>query len=346
MKCPKCATNHKKKDGMQCKCGYLFVLDPKQPPKLTDKAVAATIDKLSGSGRYYFTFNQLYAALHRVLEKKAGKERITGAVFIPIIAGVIAVVVGMRLGWWVSLIPISLGAVGALLLWKRQPTVPHQQLSEAIRRYKDANPIPFLVEGNRFSGSLPKDQIKEELFSYAPERILIVPTKDMVDMLVLNRFHFENKAAVVSGSKYPEHVFKACQRFLEKNPDLPVEVIHDVSGSGARFKDKLLADPTWHLEGKNVKDLGLFPADVAKIKNPIWIPSGRPASAFAQKSADPVQAKMDQGMAMPLDFAGPTVMMGALALAVVGGLLLMSEELLAEQARRGVMDAGTGGGFG
>ena len=261
---------------------------------------------------------------------------------------IFGVVLGKAGGRWVFFL-VELIFIGLIvLMWRWRPKIAYENLSQAIKKYLRANPAPNLVDGTRFAGELPRDKIKEELFNYAPERILIAPTNDMVDMLVLNRFHFENKTCVVSAAKYPKHVFDACQRFLAKVPDLPVEMIHDVSRPGLSLKDQLLAYPSWNLKDKNVKDLGLFPDDVKKIKEPIWIPTGTPARTLGPKSsaADPVQAQIDQGMAMPLDFAGPKVMMGALAVAVVAGLLLMSEELLAEQVSRGLLDSGSSGGFG
>ncbi len=263
-------------------------------------------------------------------------------------ATIFGVVPGKAGGRWVFALVELVFMFLIVFMWRWRPKIAYKDLSQAIMKYLKANPAPNLVDGTKFAGELPRVQIKEELFNYAPERILIAPTNDMVDMLVLNGFHFENKTCVVSAAKYPKHAFDACQRFLAKVPDLPVEVIHDVSGPGLSLKDQLLADPSWSLKDKSVKDPGLFPDAVRKIKGPIWIPKGTPAGTLRPKSAtaDPVQAPIDQGMAMPLDFAGPKVMTGALAVAVVAGLLLMSEELLAEQVRRGLLDSGSSGGFG
>ncbi|MBM3300671.1 MAG: hypothetical protein FJY85_12025 [Deltaproteobacteria bacterium] len=256
---------------------------------------------------------------------------------------------------------MGLAVIGLFLMYRSRIQIPHDDLIRVINTYQATNPIPNMVDGQRFKRHAPKAQIKHELFDYAPERILIVPSDDMVDMLVLNRFHMDNKTAVVSASKYPLHVFEACQRMLEKHPDIPVEIIHDVSSDGLHLKSRLLADKSWNLEGRNVKDLGLFPQDVNRIKTPIWIPSGRPSSVLAARAAPPAvpgeperklgvageaEKKIGEGMRMPLDFVGPGVMMSALAVAVIGGTLLMSEELLAEEFRKTTKEGTADGGFG
>jgi hypothetical protein len=277
------------------------------------------------------------------------------------VLGVIALAVTFIAVTWGSrplgFLFLGLAVIGLFLMSRSAIQIPHGDLVRAINNYREANPIPNMVDGQRFKRHVSKTQMKHDLFDYAPERILVVPSDDMVDMLVLNRFHMDNKTAILSASKYPHHVFEACQRMLETHPDVPVEIIHDVSSEGMHLKSRLLADKSWNLEGRNVKDLGLFPDDVNRIKTPIWIPSGRPSSVLAAREAageaekkpgvpGEAEKKLGEGMRMPLDFVGPRVMMGALAAAVIGGTLLMSEELLAEELRKTTKEGTADGGFG
>jgi hypothetical protein len=191
----------------------------------------------------------------------------------------------------------------------------------------------MLAKGDRFAGDVPKEQIQQELFSYAPQRILIVPSNEMVDMLVLNHFHIENKAAIISSTKYPQHVFSACQKMLEKHPEIPVEVVHDASQSGQLLVETLKADPSWNLGDKEVKDLGLFPKDVQAMKTPVWIPG--PTTPKTSFLGGNTEANMNAGMRVPIDSVGPNIMMAALGAAIVTGALLLGEELLAKDARAG-----------
>lgn len=346
MKCPSCLADHKKSEGAICKsCGYEFVLDPKTSPYLSDYSVKKTIDRLSASGQYYFTFNQLYAALAKPAEKKSKTAR-----FGYIILGVFGCVFSFFvlkgiLHWSVALAAIAVIAGLIIRMLLKPSIVPHEKLFAALNTYKSHHPIPFLADGNRFRGDVPKERLKEELFQYAPERILIVQSDDMVDMLVLNRFHVENKTAVVGASKYPLHVFKACQRFLEKKPDIPIAIVHDVSREGIRLRDKLMADPSWNLGDKEVTDLGLSISDAEKMKKPMWIPATREVAAKGGGAGSKPAAEMvGDGMSVPLDTAAPKVMLGVMGMAAIGGLALMSTELLAQRQIAGATDSG--GGFG
>jgi hypothetical protein len=348
MKCPKCQINQKHKEGMSCKkCGYVFGLDPKKAPYVSDAAMHNLVDNLSGTGQYFFTFNQLYVEVHKLVLKckKKGVKKVGSLLG----AGLLAVIVfsileGMLGMMWTVLI---LGFIVALAIWYvfRPVRVTHEEVMNLIDTYRRANPLDNLVDGKWFQREVSKEALKEELFQYVPERILIVENDELVDMLVRNRFHFDHKTAVVSANKYPNHVFTACQRFLEKKPDIPVHIIHELSREGRSLKDRLVSDRSWNLEGKQVKDLGIFADDVKDFKEPVWIPSGRPSDVLPKKSgASPVEQQIDNGMRMPVDLAPPRVLLGSLGVAVAGGLLLMSTALFAAQARQAASDAG--GGFG
>lgn len=349
MKCPNCSTNQKQSAGMTCgSCGYVFALNPKERPYLSDMAVKAVIDKLSGAGRYYFTYNQLYSALC-VAARKRGKSKRSGAIAVCVVLSIIGYFVTSVIeAEWLMFVLVPALAVGLIWYLRRPVSVPHEPTSEAIRAYRAKHPIENLVDGNHFRGEWPKEDLKKELFDYAPERILIVQTDEMADMLILNRFHFENKTVVVSANKYPEHVFHAVQRFLERHPDIPVAIAHDASQEGLQLSEKLQADKSWNLEGKEIVDLGLSPSDVARMKNPLWIPTGRPSSVLAGRrtSSDTPEDKINQGMKVPVDFVAPAAMMGVLGMAVVGMMALMSTDLLAEQAKQATTGTTMGGGYG
>jgi len=216
-------------------------------------------------------------------------------------------------------------------------------VSETISTYRNLHHIDRLVEGRAF----PKPSTEAfdyEIFQYAPDRILIVEWDDIADMLILNRFHLENKTLVVSAQKYPEHAFRVCQRFLSQHPEIPVMLIHDASKEGLRMKESLLSDGFWSLRGKNVQDLGLFPQDAEHLMRPMWLPRYDYGKILCTgKTAD---ENISQGYIMPVDIAPPRAMMGAVSLAAVSGLALLSEEFLAEQQRDASSGSFFGGGFG
>lgn len=342
MKCPLCSEKTKYSSGVTCKCGYRFALDPSQEPRISDKAMHSVVSKLSSDGKRLFTYNQLYAALHKIATKKKSVARKSGVAAVGFLSCVAAAVLWGNFSWMWALPPILFGGAIVFLILRWKPIPKHDALIQAINAYRRVHPLATLADGHRFKKDWTSEDLKQELFNYAPERMLIVQTDDVVDMLVGNKFHFETKTVVVSASKYPEHVFKACQTFLRKSPDLKIFVLHDASRDGLRLKEKLKADPAWCLQDRDLTDLGLSPEDIKNVKEPIWMPTRGGASAAPAHAT--VEEKINHGMRFPVDFVPPAAMIGILGTAVVAGLMFMSPELLAAQATKTGTDSS--GGFG
>jgi hypothetical protein len=343
MKCPVCGNKKKGavSTGSICgKCTYKFALNPKEAPYIGDGTVRKAIDNLSGSGQYYFTFNQLYSALHKQAEKKARRNKLKSIFALIVITLMISIALGSIIKPVLGIV-LAIALLGGVVYYYTRPVeVDIPALMKAIQMYRQLHPIEYLVDGSRFKKELSKPDIKKELFDYSPERILIVEHDDMVDMLIANHFHIDNKAAVISANKYPEHVFKACRTFLESNTQIPVEVIHDASLTGQQLTHRLMSDPSWKLQDKNVKDLGLFVQDLGKMKHPVLMPGSRSFGTASGSVEDRIQA----GMRVPADSIAPKVFLGILGVAVIGGMLLLSDELLAAQRDRG--STGGDGGYG
>ena len=343
MKCPQCNGNQRYKDGMTCNsCGYRFALDPKKAPNLSDMAVKKVLDRLSGSGQYAFTYTQLFAQVHRMLLKKKRGERVGCAVVFWIGMIVIGGFIVTNLPYW----PVFVALAAVFAVWmtlkivRRPAKLPEDQVSSVIAQYIGAHPLEGLATGKRLlhNGDAGWD---DALFEHAPQGILIVERDDMAEMLILNRFHLDNKTLVVSANRYPPRAFKACRQILDKWPEVPVSVIHDASQKGHRLRNDLLNDPAWGLKGRKIQDLGLHPHDVDRLKRPVWVPEKDAGKKAVIQTGQPVE-NIQAGYRMPLDIAGPRALMGSMGLAMVVGAALLSDELLAEQ-QRGL--AG-GGGFG
>jgi hypothetical protein len=342
MKCPECSASHKYKEGVVCVCGYRFALDPKQSPNISDMFLQNAIDKISDHHNYYFTYNQLYAQVYRMLKKKKLKERIISTIGLGVFLGFVLFFFSASTG----LSPLWLFTVlicGVLWFAFRRINIPHETIVGVIDTYQKVHPIRSLVDGKQLQ-RIDIKELDDEIFQHAPEQILIVEHDDIAEMLIMNRFYFENKTLVVSANKYPEFAFEACQKFIAEHPDLPVHLMHDASKKGHGLLHRLVEDKTWHLEGKNLKDLGLFPWDVDRIKHPVWLPGTRAdydrkarSSAASGKSST---ENIEQGFIMPLDMVPSLAMMGTVALAVTTGYALMSDEFLTEQ-RRATVDSGS-----
>lgn len=350
MKCPKCQFNQKYKSGMVCSgCGYRFALNPKVRYGITDMAFKLTLDKLSGAGQYYFTHDQLYAQLYRLLVKKETPGLLTlsclGIFLIAI--GSFFLVGALQFEMWAPALLAALVIVLIIWLHKKPVRIPAEIPLKHINTYKAVHPIDNLVDGTHFCKPATEG-FDAEFLNYAPERILIVEHNDTADMLLLNRFHFENKTLVVSAGKYPGPAFDACQRFLSAHPDLPVFLVHDCSAAGIRMQSRLMTDPGWDLKEKHITNLGLHPGDVAGLKTPMWIPEDIEGAGQKEtiRMAGDSRAYLDQHFRMPLGVAGPTAFLGTMGLAMTLGAALLSEELLAAQQASAISGSSTDTGFG
>jgi hypothetical protein len=348
MKCPGCGFNQKVKEGLICnRCKYRFALNPKEPPGLSDGAMAGVARRLSGPDGLYFTMDQLRLGVWRVLAQK-GKLPGCLVLFFAVFIGVPLTGVAEMLGLpvFLAFILAALIAFGGIRMFnRRSPKVPRKAMERAIQNYLAAHPLEHLVDGRRLSG-LTQSEVDDELIQYAPERILIVQHDDIADMLVLNRFHFDHKALVVSAQKYPEAAFMAAQKFLLAHPDLPVLVAHDASEEGLRVKTRLRKDAAWNLAERPITDLGIHPKDIQKLARPVWLPELKTDPTALSKipvGGDPFE-RVKNGYRLPLASAPPRSMMGALSVAAAAGLALLTPELAERVEASGGVSVG--GGYG
>lgn len=353
MKCPECRNNQKYKDGMTCRsCGYRFALNPKAPYGLTDAAFKGAVERLSGFGQYYFTRDQLYAQICRLFMKKRNVGKIAGC-FLFIFVTAFFTGIGSAILSALSLPPWAAGGVAVvvalLLVWllRRPFKMPAEAPLKLIQTYHALHPIERLVTGKTFAEP-DAPAFEEEFIHHAPERVLVVQHDDTADMLIANRFHFENKTLVVSARKYPAPAFRAFQKFMAAHPDLPVHLIHDCSADGLRMQGRLANDPEWGLEGKRVFNLGIHPTDVERLKQPVWIPD-RIEGIYKKKNIrtkGKAMENIEKGLRFPLGAAPPRAVLGALTMAVATGAALLSTELLAQMNLSEQGRTSVGGGFG
>lgn len=349
MRCPQCSNNQKYKDGMTCNhCAWKFALNPKERPYISDMAFYKAVENVSGNGHYYFTHNQLFAQVFRMIRRKGNINEIafiTGQCII----GSAALLFLMGVDFKSYLIPLFfLGAVLTVITLTRRFAITQSRILNIINSYNSLHPLENMVNGKRFKGATPP-ALDNETVEYAPERILIVDGDDIADMLIMNRFHFQNKTLVLSAEKYPSHAFDACQAFLRHHPDIPVCLIHDASIKGRRMKERVVSDGTWNINPANVRDLGLFPRDMQRLKHPMWLPHPAGSTGDAIVVDKKAEKNIRDGYRMPVDAAPPKAMMGGLGPAVVSGMALLSHELLTELQRDASApgSAGSwGGGFG
>lgn len=306
MKCPQCGRNHKKREGMQCNCGYQFLFSP-QSDRMTDGRFLALLRQTSRNETYYFTENQLYATYCR---RTAGPPWWAAALGV-IGCGAFAAVSAF---WFEIAAPAIFGIIGMVislivLLYAIFKTPPDPAtLNEFVRRWtKSRGPIEKLISQPQLD--LPPPEYPEsDLFDYGVERVLIVQRDLLVDLLVRNGFHAEQRALILSATGYPRSLLPHAETLLSESPDLPVFLLHD-----ADTREMPLAEPVRRLiQGHPVCDLGLFPEDVKRIRG--LRPTGPERLGYQ----------------VPVDYLPPHAMVGMLAPALLAGQPLA--DMLASQA--------------
>ncbi len=332
-------------------CGYAFALNPKAYPRITDYAFKKGLDRVSGFGHFYFTYNQLFTQIYRNVAKKhrltIGSAIIVGIFFL--VASIFVTKAATEMGvpnWTPWVIYAGILAVLVLMVKKKSYKAPYSTFKQTIEKYKELHPIENMVDGTTFKET-PDTEYAKEILKFAPEKLLIVERNDIADMLILNRFHMNHKTLVVSADKYPKRAFQIFVKILEKYPDLPVYLIHDASENATTLEDRLTSDPSWGLKNKEVVDLGLFPEDIERLSRPIWIPKLAGGKAKDKKViiSKKVDEMINKGYRMPVDTAPPSSLISAVNLGILTGAAILSAEYMDQQQRES-SGMGAGGEFG
>ncbi len=339
---------------MKCsQCGYQFVFDPKTD-KLRDNIIHQMILRLSDNGHYYFTRTQLALEICKYWrKKKTGPILLVSIVFF--IWLVIAVVFELDVFISVVIFCLLLPLPILLGIYLKNKTLSLKKAEAAIQRYHNVHPIEALVNGKAFSSPPDKpqqtvisktdisnriqnvaSQVESQAFlkmqrtepttpkklPFAPERLLIVERKDIVDMLIRNRFHQNTKTVVVSQSGYPASVFKACHQFLKRNPNMPVQVLHEASIRAFGMIDRLRNDAKWQFARENLVELGLSRKNLAETKCLLpWLSETKNEPLIFSKNH---KKRLSEGRKLPVDYVSPKPLLNTLSVALVSGVLLLA----------------------
>lgn len=326
VKCPKCERNHPKKEGRNCTCGYYFVFHPDEDGGLTDGRFASWIRAAGNNGTYFFTKNQLYATHIRRTLRKGRIGRIIMNVIIVIMAIIVTLsATGVLFesdsgpsGFFIFLLAASIFIRIGL---RKKKTYSIHEFDQFLRRWVQRNPEEKLLTKTRLHEP-PPEWKEPDIYDYGAQRILVVENDLLVDLFVLNGFHAQESAIVVSEDGYPSYIAARVKQVVQENPDIPVYYLHDALPADS---SSIGLGKARTLTGKNnVIDVGLFTDDVKKMPALKMLPESE------WKGKTPVDA---------IVFGSLSLMLAA---AVAGGLTLgaVAAAAAAESGSDG------GGGYG
>ena len=284
MKCIRCQHDSKyreRSNGRCPNCQQRFAFEPRNGDPVTDGVFAAAIERVSASGSVKFNLDHLYYDVLRRYQQRAGTWPGLG-VAIPImivscivLANLFSVLVGL----------IVVGLLGGGYLWLgRQGKLGWRRLERAkfdalLRRYVQAHGALNSVIERRSHDPRRSDLSIDsaEMLAYSFDRAVICDRPETVDLLLANRFHFENNCAVLAVDGYPPQAFEIVRTMLRNNPRLVVVALHDASIAGCQLAHRLRHDPGWFKDGVAVVDAGLRPVHARSFKGQMQ--RNRPARA-------------------------------------------------------------------
>lgn len=267
MKCPECSYDQKAKYGLKCDgCGYEFTFNPKDPetPGFTDGKFKACLRAASQNDTKYYTENQLYAVYCR-------REAPNTLPFM--ILATLLLIVGGCLGFtpfpYFGLAPAAFGVI--ILLDTLRNIIGNKRLNRdhfqtLLNKWRENGHKTDRMIMEPALHDPPPEWNETDIYDYGVERLLIVEHDILVDLLVKNEVHADQRMLVLSETGYPGYLLPLARRLLEERLDLPVFLLHDATDHGIEMEQRLTASRMLPLDGHPVTDLGMHPADFQKLK--------------------------------------------------------------------------------
>lgn len=287
MKCLNCRTNslYRARSGGKCpNCKKEFVFEPKRGDLFTDTAFEAALNKVSAKNTLAYHPRQLYFELARrrytVLNKTISpRGAVTGGLIAGIFFGIMfTVFIKMFLkgpAFWIAEGLYVLVVFWGLFKLKRDAASPAIRLEwpvffKHLKRWKaiqGAN-MPLLLpekaeHPKQETPKLSSQAGTEDLFDYNVDRLILCDKPEIVDFLLANQFHLEQKCAILAFNGYPRTHFEEIKAMLQRNAQLMVYVLHNASTNGCRIATEL-KHPDWFPQAR-IFDLGLNPRQAQKF---------------------------------------------------------------------------------
>ena len=264
MKCPECGSDQKyATSGMICqRCGYTYTLNPKTDA-FPDGKMKHLIQRASYGGTKHYTINMLYAAWLRDGCLSVWPQ-IGITTFVSLVVSVVSYAFladkrsGDGLGAWFVIFLVLWVSVFGIFRTVR-PGYKKADLVEALNQWSGAGKdFGKLLESPSLH-QVPQGWSEPDIYDYGAEKILIVDRDILVDLFVLNGYHAESSALVLSATGYPSYIAPHAERLLNEQATIPVLFLHDADCSYAEAKSRAIQAMPFLTKGEQKIDVGIGP---------------------------------------------------------------------------------------
>ncbi|MCW5212922.1 hypothetical protein VU04_08420 [Desulfobulbus sp. TB] len=148
--------------------------------------------------------------------------------------------------------------IHAIVHWNRTPP-NREEFRRMVEKWSNAKGTPdkMLVKPSLHQ---PPPQFPEgDLYDYGVERVIIVEHRLLVDLLVKNGFHTDQRALIFSVDDYPSYIAERAKILLKASSNLPIYLLHDATEKGRAMKQKI------NYPEHKVIDLGIFPEQIKNL---------------------------------------------------------------------------------
>lgn len=289
---------------------------------MTDGKFLALIRRVSRDDTQYYTMNQLYAQYCRRLRPSPRRPLIIASL-LTAAAVLCYILLGETPGVLLGI--AALVAFGVAAFRVCRPLPKRETLQSHIDRWRASGRSLERLLLQPTLHTPPPQWDEADIYDYGVERMLLVEHDLLVDLFVLNEFHAQERALVLSQNGYPAYLLPIARRCLQDNPQLPVYLLHDATPRGRWMASRLQNSELLPLQGHPILDLGITPDDVKRMR--------------AQR---PLQPRRSQ-YAIPIDY----VLFATLSAWVAQGMMenLAFADLLL-QSQQGAWESSSAVGFG
>lgn len=260
---------------MKClRCKRQFIFDPKKhyngSKSITDPYFIKCIDKLSRSGTYRYTEDELYCFIAQQ-SKPSTVGCLIGAIVISVfLTAFLHALIKSGLTPAFFILPIFIFTaviMGRKILSRRRwnKFLKHWQKQSAKK--KDEPDYLANMLTTRQLLEKPPSANEPDIYDYGAAKLLICEHDVQVDWLITNKFHTENGVVIISENFYPTYLKQQVKELIDANPDLEIYALHNTGKTGDDMINRLRSPLNeWKLNQQTITDLGLNHEHLLKTK--------------------------------------------------------------------------------